>query len=41
MAGGNRTLDQELQLDASLIKTVLILGTTLFVAFILGVGLSF
>ena len=39
MASGNRTLSEELKLDAGLIRAVLILGTSLFVIFILGVGL--
>jgi hypothetical protein len=39
MASGNRTLAEELELDAGLIKTILILGTILFVIFIMGVGL--
>ncbi len=39
MGSGNRTLAEESELDASLIKTVLIIGTTVFVVFILGVAL--
>ncbi len=39
MGSGNRTLAEESELDASLIKTVLVLGTVVFVVFILGVGL--
>jgi hypothetical protein len=41
MASGNRTLAEETELDAGLIKAVLSLGTGLFVIFILGVGLLF
>jgi hypothetical protein len=39
MASGNRTLSEELELDAGLIKAVLTLGTSLFVIWIIGVGL--
>lgn len=41
MASGNRTLAEEEKLDAGLIRTVLVLGTSLFVIFIVGVGLAF
>jgi hypothetical protein len=41
MASGNRTLAEETELDAGLIKAVLSLGTGMFVIFILGVALLF
>jgi hypothetical protein len=41
MASGNRTLAEETELDAGLIKAVLSLGMVLFVIFILGVALLF